>query len=351
MSRSSFLIAAMLSIGLALPAAAQVSRTPSSSAEGDSDRRLQRLEEQIVDLSAQIGAVETMARGGGAPVAGGSSFSGGDDSARLSQLETQVRTMSSQITEVLRRLERMEARFGLSSPPSDTGARVGEAAPPPRSGGRAGSTRPAEFGTGFSVGGVEDPDSSPGSIFGSSEPSDGGSRRSAAAAPEPRTSGGWSTDAAPVSPAPAPLFSSRPAASDPAPVRTAALSPREAQTLYDQAFASLQQNNYRSATEGFEQFVQRYPSDPLAGPAHFYLGEAAYTSGEYRKAADSYLKSATNYPQNEKAAESMLKLGISLRRLGENDAACSAFGELAKRYPSAAAVLQRADIEKRRASC
>ena len=55
---------------------------------------------------------------------------------------------------------------------------------------------------------------------------------------------------------------------------------------------------------------QTYPADPLAGSALFWLGEAAFTSGEYRKAADSFLKSSTNYPQNEKAAESLLKLGI-----------------------------------------
>ena len=42
------------------------------------DKRIQRFEEQIVDLSAQLGTVETMGQGGGAaaPSAGGQ-FSGG----------------------------------------------------------------------------------------------------------------------------------------------------------------------------------------------------------------------------------------------------------------------------------
>ena len=131
----------------------------------------------------------------------------------------------------------------------------------------------------------------------------------------------------------------------------AALSSPQAQSAYDQAYGAFQQQNFRAASSGFEQFLQRYPNDPLAGSAQFWLGEAAFASGDYRKAADLYLKTATNYPDNDKAAESMLKLGISLKRLGENDAACSTFAEMSKRYPNASALLQRADTEKRRSSC
>jgi tol-pal system protein YbgF len=131
----------------------------------------------------------------------------------------------------------------------------------------------------------------------------------------------------------------------------AALSSPQAQSAYDQAYGAYQQQNFRAASAGFEQFLQRYPNDPLAGSAQYWLGEAAFTSGEFRKAADLYLKTATNYPDTEKAAESMLKLGISLKRLGENDAACSTFSELSKRYPNASALLQRAETEKRRSSC
>ena len=65
MLRSILAIGALALLGLSTPAAAQA---PSS---GDNqERRLQRLEEQMVDLSAQIGTVESMSRGGsggGAP--------------------------------------------------------------------------------------------------------------------------------------------------------------------------------------------------------------------------------------------------------------------------------------------
>lgn len=338
MSKSLFAVAAVLLLTwLAAPAGAQ------SAGPEDDEKRLQRLEEQIVDLSAQLGTIESMTRGGSGPAAGGGAPSfGGGDGSRVSEMEGQVRSLLQQLDTISRRLERLEARFGMTTPPSD-GNRMGDANS--RQGGRAGWAQQSDQGTGFSVGGLDDqPDQR--SFGGGDNP-----RQREAAPPlaeqrsEARSS--WTTDAAPLAPP------SRDGAQDPggAPVRVAALSSPQAQTLFDQGYSSLMQRNYRAASDSFEQFVQRYPSDPLAGSAQFWLGEAAFTAGEYRKAADMFLKSATNYPQGEKAAESMLKLGISLKRLGENDAACSSFSELTKRYPNAGQIIQRAETEQRRSSC
>ena len=335
----------------------------------EQERRLQRLEEQIVDLSAQVGTVESMARGGG----GGGGGGGGDD--------PQIRA---QLNEIMRRLERLEARFGMAPQGGDGGSTYGDARPRGNDRARA---RPAEQGTGFSIGGLDDQQddnnantsatlpplqprgsASAGGGYsgqgggysaqgGGNYSSGGGDNNSGGNSgggfstdtrSNQRGGGGWSTE-----PTPLPQGGNQGPRADAggAPVRVAALSSPQAQSAYDQAYGAYQQQNFRAASAGFEQFLQRYPSDPLAGSASFWLGEAAFTSGEYRKAADLYLKTATNYPDNEKAAESMLKLGISLKRLGENDAACSTFGELGKRYPNASALLQRAETEKRRSSC
>jgi tol-pal system protein YbgF len=365
MSRSLFCIVALLGLGLSGPVLAQ--------GAGDQDKRLERLEEQMVDLNAQIGTIESMGRGGGgggggAPVASGFSGGGGDDA--------QIRALSSQLNEMMRRLERLEARLGAAPPPSD-GPNYGDARP--RGNERQGRARPAEQGTGFSIGGLDDDQDNntasappPLQQRGSSPPPNSGgsssgggffsgllgggsssSDRSEGAAPNSNSgsSSGWSTQPAPLTPGGRPGADAGPSTSGGAPVRTASLTSPQAQSAYDQAYGAYQQQNIRAATSGFEQFLQRYPGDPLAGSAQFLLGEAAFTSGDYRKAADMYLKTATNYPDNDKAAESMLKLGISLKRLGENDAACSTFNEMGKRYPNASALLQRADTEKRRSSC
>jgi tol-pal system protein YbgF len=317
MRRPSRFIGALFLAGAALPIA---SAGAQDSAEYE--KRIQRLEEQIVDLSAQLGTVETMGQGGGAaaPSAGGQ-FSGGgsggqEGGGRLSEIETQMRALSAQMGETLRRLERIERRSGLAP-----------------------SEQPDSQGTGFSVGGNDGEPSSSG--FGATiEPGQGQGQaqgRSGNRADSGSSYGG-SPDAGSTS-------------GGAAPVRTAASSSPQARALYEQSYNALVQRDYRAAGDGFEKFVQSYPTDPMAGSAFFWLGEAAFTSGEYRKAADSFLKSSTNYPQNEKAAESLLKLGISLKRLGENKAACSSFAELARRFPSATPVLQRAEREKSRAQC
>ena len=381
MWRSVLLVAALLSLGAAGPAGAQ-SKPYSASGDGDQEKRLQRLEEQIVDLNAQIGTIESITRGGGgAPASGGG---GGGD---IGQMESQVRAMGAQLNEIMRRLQRLEQRSGMAPSPSDT-PNYGDAAPARGGNERQGRARPAENGTGFSIGGLDDQQddnadrsasapqpltqrgnyatdrggSDRGGYVPPSEPRTnerGGYASDNRAAPEPRGNdrSGWAAEpgASPVAsagPSLAPSGSSRVgSAANGAPVRVAALTSPQAQSAYDQAFTAFNQRNYRAATDGFEQFMQRYPTDPLAGSAQFWLGEAAFTGGDFRKAADMFLKTASSYPDNEKAAESLLKLGISLKRLGENDAACSTFSELNKRYPNASALLQRADTEKRRSNC
>jgi tol-pal system protein YbgF len=343
MHRPYFVFAAALSLMAAVslqPVAAQTQTQADPGSAADTEKRIQRLEEQIVDLSAQLGTVQTMSQGGGGaasapPAPFGGADSGGADSGRLGDLETQVRALSAQMSEILRRLNTIERRSGIApsqEPDSGGGARNYGSAQPSDGGSHLGS-RPAEQGTGFSVGGNEAPVTG----FDVTIEQD--------AAGNPIRQGAQGDSAA------APQAAAPSAGDSTAPVRTATRSSPQAQAAYDKAYSSLVQRNYREATQAFGDFVKAYPTDPLAGPAYFWLGEASFTSGEYRQAADSFLKSSTNYPNNEKAAESLLKLGISLKRLGENQAACSSFSELARRFPRATPVLQRAEREKSRAQC
>ena len=332
MRRSLFVLAALFWFGAGL-----VHDAAAQTAGGDSEleTRMQRLEEQIVDLSAQLGTIETMAQSGGgiaAAPAGGASFGdggasfggGGGDDGRLSLLETQIRALSTQLGEIQSRLDRIEQRSG--GLPGGAGTNFG-------------SAPDVQQGTGFSVGGNDPASGSSG--FGTTiesggtvgDPSAGGS------------SGlGGFFDQNTRSDAP-------PGTLAPQPVQTAALSSPEAELLYKRGHDALVQRDYRAAADNFQQFVGSFPSDPLAGAAYHWLGEAAFINGEYRTAADSFLKSSTNYPQNEKAPESLLKLGIALKRLGENSAACSSFAELGRRFPNATPVLERAERERSRTQC
>lgn len=340
--RTSFMFISVLFLAAAaMPSA----RAQDAGASADYEKRIQRLEEQIVDLSAQLGTVETMGQGGGgsAPAGGGQisggSSGGGDDGGRLAEIEQQVRALAGQMSDTLRRLQRIEQRSGGLAPSEQPGEPAADRTRPPKPRAPRYSEQ-SEQGTGFSVGGEDkDPAGSSGGFGTTVEqgPAKAGGRADSGSSYDSAGSGTGSDPA--------------PSTSASAPVRTSASSSPQARSLYEQSYNSLVQRDYRAAVSGFEQFAQTYPNDPLAGSALFWLGEASFTSGEYRKAADSFLKSSTNYPQNEKAAESLLKLGISLKRLGENKAACSSFQELARRFPSATPVLQRAEREKSRAQC
>lgn len=303
-------------------------KTEAQGDAGEIGKRIERLEEQLVDLQSMVGALESLGRtsGGGAsqpgPEASGS-FStqgpdGGDMAARVSGLEVQMKAMSSQMTDLLQRFERLEARLGMSgsgeryagSNPSEPGGVSG-----PREGREPYAPGP--------------PRNAPSGQAGDFGPVTVEPNRDSAAGPGQRGNGGQGS----------------------AGVQPAKLSTAEARSLYDQAYGHMIKREYQAAATYFEQFLKQHPADPLAGQAQFWLGEAAFVSGEYRKAADMFLKGFSNYPGSDKAPESLLKRGISLKRLGEKNAACDSFSELERRFPQAEAVLQRAQAEKRRASC
>jgi tol-pal system protein YbgF len=314
------LAAALMSLAAAAaPAAAQM---PGSRAPGDGNAalaaRLERLEQQIADLQGVVAAVETLARnnaggGGGYPAAGGGASS------------EQIRQLSEQIADLTQRLERLE------------GGNAGEGGARPFAGqSRQGSGYGASPAPGF-----EDKEQLPPLTPSQGQASNYGMRpQQGASATQPRPYG-YEPAGTPPRPAPPPL---------PAPAAAPAAGP--ARALFDQGTGALNRREYSAAETYFQQFLDQYPADPLAGSAQYWLGETAFVSGEYKAAADRFLKTFTAYPTNERAPEALLKLAISLRRLGNNADACATFSELTRRYPRASqSVQQRADAEKKRANC
>ena len=133
---------------------------------------------------------------------------------------------------------------------------------------------------------------------------------------------------------------------------TARLNSNNPKEIYQEAYGFLLGRDYESVESAFTEFLKRFPKDPLAGNAQYWLGESFYVRGNYRKAAENFVKGYSNYKKHQKAPESLLKLAMSLKRLGQNDAACSTFKELSQRFPRAEGrVKQRASIESKSAGC
>lgn len=281
--------------------------------EGQLRQRVEQLEEQLVDLQVVIGTLESLARsGGGAPPPpsrgpAGPALSSGDG-PRVEALETQIRALTMQIERLAEQVRQLEERRGgaYQSPPQREGGpppppRVGRVEPPPQ--GRFGdvTVNPENENR-------EDPI---GRMIGRQPPPDG-------------------------PPAPPPTGS----------------SPANAKQAYEAAYAMLLQQDYQGAEGAFGEFLRRFPNDPLAANAQFWLGEVYFVRAQYRQSANAFLKSYQNYGNSPKAPDSLLKLAMSLDRLGQKDAACSTYQELGTKFPNAPAhVRSRAQAERARVGC
>jgi len=298
-------------------------------------RRVEQLEEQLVDMQVVIGTLESLARGGGAaPASGGGGFSGGADSVRLDGLETQLRALSAQVQQLTdqMRSQGSQPRRSDAAPAPDTFAAQ---VPPPAD--------VASFGTSTTATTDMGRFGSTTVTAGSGDDSIGGFiANDTHAAPAGGT--GAASDPAPEMAALPPAFGAATAPN--------AADQGNAKQLYETAYGYLMQRDYTAAQGAFEDFLARYPQDSLAGNAQYWLGEAHFVRGEFKAAANAFLKGYQNYAGNARAADSLLKLAMSLDRLGQKDAACSSFGELATRFPNAPEnVKMRAKSERQRIGC
>ncbi|HWK64165.1 MAG TPA: tol-pal system protein YbgF [Rhizobiaceae bacterium] len=122
--------------------------------------------------------------------------------------------------------------------------------------------------------------------------------------------------------------------------------------LYRNAYEFILSGDYKTAEAGFRDHIARFPADPKAADAHFWLGESLLGQQKYRDAAEVFLAASKEYPSSKKGPEMLLKLGISLSGLKQRDVACATFGEVGKRYPNASAQLkERVKKEQAAAAC
>jgi len=121
---------------------------------------------------------------------------------------------------------------------------------------------------------------------------------------------------------------------------------------FDLGIGYMQRKDYALAEETMKNFAQKYPSDPLIADSQYWLGESYFQRQQYRDAAEAFLGVTTKFDKSAKAPDSLLRLGQSLAALKEKEAACAALGEVTRKYPRASAGVKAAvDREQKRVKC
>ena len=121
---------------------------------------------------------------------------------------------------------------------------------------------------------------------------------------------------------------------------------------FDMASGYLKGGQYEAAEKGYATFLQKNPKNRLVPEAVFNLGETYFQRGRHREAAEQYLKISTTYSNSSRAPDAMLRLGQSLAALGAKEQACASFGEVGRKYPTASPTVKAsADREAKKNAC
>jgi tol-pal system protein YbgF len=90
---------------------------------------------------------------------------------------------------------------------------------------------------------------------------------------------------------------------------------------------------YSVAQGEFQDVVQYYPQDEMAGTAQFYLGEIAYRTQDYANALKAYNMVLESYSTSTKAPAAQLHKGMALIQLNKKPAGIQELRSLIQRHP------------------
>jgi len=125
---------------------------------------------------------------------------------------------------------------------------------------------------------------------------------------------------------------------------TNALQPQD---IYQAAYLDFSKGSYALAIAGFREFLRRFPDQPLAGAAQYWIGEAHIAlargyanAGQAPQATEAldqavqeFRKVLANYPRSDKAPASLYKEALALLELKQTDAAQQRLQYLVETFP------------------
>ena len=93
-----------------------------------------------------------------------------------------------------------------------------------------------------------------------------------------------------------------------------AASPSE---LYDTAYADYTKGRYALAIQGFQEYLESYPSTDLSDNGQYWIGESHYAQKKYPEAIADFDRLLKEWPRSDKAPAALLKKGYALLELGQ----------------------------------
>jgi tol-pal system protein YbgF len=103
---------------------------------------------------------------------------------------------------------------------------------------------------------------------------------------------------------------------------------------YRAAIALVRQKEYDRAIQQLREFLRTNPDSPLAGNAHYWIGECYYALGDYSQAILQFNEVRQHYAKSDRAAPALLKIGLSFLEMGNKTEARLAFQKVVNDYPA-----------------
>lgn len=104
--------------------------------------------------------------------------------------------------------------------------------------------------------------------------------------------------------------------------------------LYDTAYADYTKGRYALAIQGFQEYLQSYPSTDLSDNAQYWVGESHYAQKKYPDAIADFDRLLKEWPKSDKAPAALLKKGYALLELGQKAEAVVQLQYVIHEHPS-----------------
>ncbi|MEE8537475.1 MAG: tetratricopeptide repeat protein [Acidobacteriota bacterium] len=116
-------------------------------------------------------------------------------------------------------------------------------------------------------------------------------------------------------------------------VRPAVSSDSSPNQVFSGAYADFSKGNYQLALWGFQDFLRKFPSDPRASDALYWIAECHLSQNEYAKAVAEFDRLIQQYTTRLKVAASYLKKGLALLEASQVAQAVVQLQHVVQNYP------------------